>query len=132
MSARWLKLDAQNRVQRTLLQGIAVTVVLPAIDAALQVFVQALTAGGAGFNWGQVAGLAGMSALTAASMAVASYVHRMVLDPSSVPSAQPPRPAGVTASQAPATDPAAEPPRPRTSDAALIRWPDDYDPSKGD
>jgi len=130
MTARWLRLDASNRAYRTLLQGVAVTVVLPALDAALQTVVQAVTTGGAGFNWGQVAALAGTSALTAASMAVASYVHRMVLDPSSVPSAQPPRPAGVSAAQAPATDPATAAPPARAPDAMRSRWP--ADPDKGD
>jgi hypothetical protein len=119
----WLRRDAVNRVWRTLLQGVAVTVVLPALDAALQALVQALTTGGAGFSWGQVAGLAGTSALTAASMAVAAYVHRMVVDPSSIPSAPPPRPPGVTAAQGPATEPQDVP----RTDAFRYRPPDDPD-----
>lgn len=105
MTSRWLKSDAKNRAWRTVLQGIVPLVVIPAADAALQVLINALGTGGK-FDWGQVSASAGVAALTAGLMAYSAYLHRMVLDPSAVPSAQPPRPPGVTAAQAPATDPA--------------------------
>jgi hypothetical protein len=41
-------------------------------------------------------------------MSVAAYVHRLKLDVSAIPSAEPPRPPGVTERQAPATDPTKE------------------------
>jgi hypothetical protein len=118
----WLRSDAQNRAFRTLLQGVAVTVILPALDAALQVLTRALGSGS--FSWSQVGGLAATAALTAGGMSVAAYVHRMVLDPSSIPSAPPPRPAGVSEAQAPATEAAVVSPR-RAPDAARYRWPED-------
>jgi hypothetical protein len=129
VARNWLKADAKNRAWRTILQGILpATVVIPAIDAALQVLITALTKGGT-FSWGQVAASAGVAATTAGLMAYSAYLHRMVLDPSSVPSAQPPRPPGVTAAQAPATDAAATHTEPRT-DAFRSHSPDDIE--KGD
>ena len=102
----WLKNDAKNRAWRTVLQGLVAVVVVPALDAGLQVLVKALTAGGT-FDWGQVLASAGVAALTAGLMAYSAYLHRAVVDPSPIPSAQPPRPPGVTAVQAPATEPTA-------------------------
>ena len=104
MASRWLKADGRNRAWRTVLQGVAAVVLIPAADAALQVLIDALTHGGP-FDWGRTATLAGISALTAATMALAAYLHRTVVDPSPVPSAEPPRPPGVSPAQAPATTP---------------------------
>jgi len=104
--SRWLKLDAGNRAWRTILQGLLVTIVLPALVAGFQVLQNAVTDGGP-VDWTQVRDTALKAAVTAAMMAVAAYLHRIRLDPSPIPSAQPPRPAGVTEMQAPATAPAA-------------------------
>lgn len=100
----WLKNDAKNRAWRTMLQGMVAVVLVPAADAAIQVLVKALTSGGE-FSWSQVLASAGIAALTAGLMAYTAYLHRAVIDPSPIPSAQPPRPPGVTAVQAPATEP---------------------------
>jgi len=105
---RWLKLDAQNRSFRTLLQGVFAVVIVPALVAVFGVIQQAIEANGiSGVDWNQVGDNALKAGLTAAVMAVLAYVHRLKVDPSVVPSAQPPRPAGVTEMQAPATAPAA-------------------------
>lgn len=91
---RWLRLDALNRVWRTVLQGLVVTVLSAAGDAAIQVGRAALedAAGGRAVDWRQVAITAAYAAGTAALMAVTAYVHRTRVDPSPIPSAQPPVP----------------------------------------
>lgn len=103
----WLRLDALNRTWRTLLQGAAVTIVIPAADAAWQVIQRAALDRMAGqpFDWGQVGNSAAGAAVTAALMAVAAWLHRAKVDPSRIPSAEPPRPPGTTEIQAPATAP---------------------------
>lgn len=87
-----------------MLQGLLAVIVLPALDAGLQAVVMQ-TSGGQAFNWSRTGGLAATAAFTAALMAVTAYVHRAAVDPSLIPSAQPPRPPGTTAAQAPATEP---------------------------
>jgi hypothetical protein len=129
MPRSWLANEGRNRAFRTALQGIVATVLLPALDAFVQVVAQALTNGGAGFNWGQVGGLALAAAMTAGTMAIAAYVHRTVVDPSQVPSALPPRPPGATAAEAPLTEPPVAHSAAR-ADAFRPRWPDG--PEKGD
>ena len=104
MASRWLRADGKNRAWRTVLQGVVAVVLIPAADAALQVLVDALKHGGP-FDWGRTAALAGTTALTAATMAGIAYLHRTVVDPSPVPSAEPPRPPGVSPAPAPATTP---------------------------
>jgi hypothetical protein len=126
VATTWLKAEGQNRAWRTLLHGMVATVLVPAIDAAIQVLVRALSAGGT-FNWGQVAASAGVAAMTAGLMAYTAYLHRTVLDPSSFPSALPPRPPGATATEAPLTEPPQTQPR---TEAFRSRWPDE--PEKGD
>jgi hypothetical protein len=108
MANSWLKLDAKNRAWRTILQGLVAVVLLPALDAALQTVMVEVTHSQGRFDWGRVTGLAVASALTAVTMSVAAYVHRLKLDVSAIPSAEPPRPPGVTERQAPATDPTKE------------------------
>lgn len=91
---RWLKADALNRAWRTVLQGLVVTAAAAAGDAAVQVVQKALTdvVAGHGFDWREVATTAAYAAGTAALMALAAYVHRYRVDPSSIPSALPPSP----------------------------------------
>jgi hypothetical protein len=91
---RWLKLDALNRAWRTVLQGLAVTVLGAAGDAAIQAVHAGLqqAAGGQSVDWTQVRTTALYAAGTAALMAIAAYIHRAKLDPSPIPSAQPPAP----------------------------------------
>ena len=103
---RWLKLDAQNRSFRTLLQGVFAVVIVPALVAVFGVIQQAIEANGiSGVNWNQVGDNALKAGLTAAVMAVLAYFHRLKLDPSRISSAQPPRPMHTTEMQAPATAP---------------------------
>lgn len=102
----WLKLDAQNRAFRTLLQGVVAVVLVPALVAGLPVLVQAVTDGGGGFDWSRALDTAWKTGLAAAVMSVTAYLHRSKVDPSVVPSAQPPRPPGTSEVQAPATAPA--------------------------
>ena len=102
---RWLKLDALNRAWRTLLQGVLMVVIVPAVDAGIQV-VQREALGmwaGQGFDLHRLGIAAGTAATTAAGMAITAYLHRLKLDPSSIPSAQPPLPPEVHPSAAPAT-----------------------------
>lgn len=88
----WLADDARNRAWRTLLQGIAATVVVPAADAFVQVVQSAVADSVVSyrFDWRQVGVSAAVAAGTAVTMAVAAYLHRLKLDPSGVPSAAPP------------------------------------------
>ena len=104
---RWLKRDALNRAWRTVLQGVVAVVLVPAADAAVQVVQRDLLGmfGGGPFDWRRTLISAGLAATTAAGMAVTAYFHRLKVDPSPLPSAEPPRPPGVTEQQAPATTP---------------------------
>lgn len=104
MASSWLKLDAGNRAWRTLIQGVVALVLLPALDAALQVVQRQLLNEGGGFDWRRTATLATFAAMTAVTMSLAAYVHRLKIDPSPLPSAEPPRPATVTERQMPATE----------------------------
>lgn len=104
----WLKKDAVNRAFRTFWQAVGGTIVVGLTDVAYQVLDYFLSsATGQVVNWHEVWTWAGRAAVLAVVMPVLAYLHRTKLDPSSVPSAQPPRPPGVTAVQAPATDPTA-------------------------
>src|SRR5690348_3514684 len=100
---RWLKIDALNRAWRTVLQGV----VTAALGAAGDVVLQAVRSSWfehRPMDWRQTGSIALGAAATAAVMAVLAYLHRTVIDPSSVPSAQPPSlPMGVR--QPPATTP---------------------------
>lgn len=100
----WLRADARNRAWRTILQGLLAVVILPACDAVLQVVMKVIVAGEP-IDWRRTAALAAASAMTAAVMSIAAYLHRLKVDPSSIPSAQPPRPPGTPVGAAPATDP---------------------------
>jgi cytochrome c biogenesis protein CcdA len=109
---RWLKADAANRAWRTVLQGMAVAVLSAAGDAVLQVLQRAVAEGATShrFDWHQVATTAMYTAGTAALMAVVAYLHRLKVDPSPMPSAEPPAPP-----PSPPAPPATEPmePEPR-------------------
>jgi len=83
---RWLKIDALNRAWRTVLQGIVTAALGAAGDAVLQAIQ------GGQFNAAQVGRTALYAAGTAAVMAILAYLHRAKLDPSSIPSGQPPAP----------------------------------------
>lgn len=98
MNLNWLKRDAWNRVWRTILQTAALVVVAPAVDAAVQVvkLAAADAAVGNGFDWNQVGRTALSAAVMGASMSVLAYLHRRFLDPSSIPSGQPPEPPRAT------------------------------------
>jgi len=85
---RYVALDAQDRSrwdQGRIREGQT------ALDAALQV-VRATLASGGPFNWGEVGATALTSASMGATMAMLAYIHRLKLDPSSVPSLLPPPP----------------------------------------
>jgi hypothetical protein len=97
---KWLKVDALNRAWRTVLQGIATAALGAAGDSVLQA-IQLAQHGGR-FEWRAVAGTAAGAASTAAVMAVLAYIHRAKIDPSAIPSAQPPAP---PVGNAPATTP---------------------------
>lgn len=103
---RWLAADARNRFLRTLLQGIVAVVLVPVGDAVVQVLQAALADAVVShrFDWRQVGMSALVAAGTAATMAIAAYLHRLKLDPSGLPSATPP-PAPVTAATPASTDP---------------------------
>lgn len=89
---KWLKRDALNRAWRTFMHSIGAAAIIGAVDAVIQVVVNALSvsATGAEVDWKQVATLAGSAALTAAVTPVLAYLHRLKLDPSPIPSATPP------------------------------------------
>jgi hypothetical protein len=101
----WLQRDALNRAWRTVLQGIVAIVLVPAVDAAIQVAQRDVLGmfRGEPFDWRRTLTAAAVAAITGGTMAITAYLHRLKLDPSSVPSAQPPRSPGSTAAQAPAT-----------------------------
>ncbi len=108
---RWLRLDALNRAWRTVLQGIVVTILGAAGDAAIQAvraaFVDA--AAGRSVDWTEVRTTAVYAAGTAALMALAAYVHRAKVDPSAIPSALPPAPPAGTPPGAVDTRPTGRP-----------------------
>lgn len=91
---KWLKRDALNRAWRVILQTVALVVIAPAADAAIQVVKLAAADAMAGksFDWGQVADTALNAAWVGASLSVLAYIHRRFVDPSPIPSAQPPAP----------------------------------------
>ena len=125
---RWLRADAQNKAVRTWLQGILAVAVVPALDAAVQVLQLALarTAVTHRFDWREVATSAGLAAVTASTMVIAAYLHRLKVDPSRVPSAEPPAPPSTTVPPPATTTPGLLPtPRPISeADAAAFeaRW----------
>lgn len=90
----WLKRDALNRAWRTILQTLMLVVVAPAADAALQVVQRSLVDSmmGQPFDWDQVGRTAMYAAGSGAAMAILAYIHRTKLDPSPLPSAEPPAP----------------------------------------
>lgn len=94
----WLNRDALNRWWRTILQTVALVVLAPAADAVLQVAQLAIAdaAAGNGFEWTEVVETAKYAAMMGASMSLLSYLHRRVLDPSAIPSAEPPAPPRAT------------------------------------
>lgn len=94
MNLNWLKRDAWNRAWRVILQTVALVVIAPAVDAAVQVFNLAVVdaVAGKGFDWDQVAQTAVSAAWVGASLSVLAYMHRRFVDPSRVPSAEPPTP----------------------------------------
>lgn len=98
---RWLRVDALNRAWRTVLQGIVATALGAAGDVVLQA-VQKSWFDHVPLDWGQVGQTAIYTAGTTALMAILAYLHRAKLDPSSIPSAQPPAP---PVGSAPATTP---------------------------
>lgn len=83
--------DAANRTWRTVLQGAVVVGTIAAATALLEW----LEAGD--FSWRTL----GVSAGTAALMAVLAFLHRTVLDPSGLPSALPPANPGPPAEPSP-------------------------------
>lgn len=90
----WLKADARNRMARAGLQALVAFVLIPTMDAALQVMqhIAVDTAAGRPFDWQRTGTVMLVSAVTGAVIAVLSYLHRLKLDPSSIPSALPPAP----------------------------------------
>lgn len=94
---QWLRIDALNRAWRTVLQGIVTAALGAAGDAVLQGIRDTHP-----FDWQQVGRTALGAAGTAAVMAILAYVHRAGIDPSPIPSAQPPAP---PVGAAPATTP---------------------------
>jgi hypothetical protein len=87
----WLKLDALNRAWRTVLQGIVASALTAAGDVVLQA-VQKSWFDHSPLDWKQVGQTALYTAGTTALMALLAYLHRAKLDPSAIPSAQPPKP----------------------------------------
>lgn len=85
----WLAADGANRAWRTILQGAVATVLASVGDAVLQSIQGQLAAGG-GIDWAQVAHTAEATGSTALLIAVLAYLHRTVVDPSALPSGQPP------------------------------------------
>jgi hypothetical protein len=118
---RWLAADARNRALRTVLQGVVAVVLVPVGDAVVQVLQAAFADAVVShrFDWHQVLTSALVAAGTAATMAVAAYLHRLKLDPTGIPSAAPP-PAPVTAKSPASVDP---PPAVQSFEIPL-RYPD--------
>jgi hypothetical protein len=87
----WLRADGANRSWRTIAQGIVATGLIAAGEVVRQVVMdQALN--GTPIDWRQVGVRAAMTGGAAVLMAVLAYLHRVKVDPSSVPSALPPDP----------------------------------------
>lgn len=97
----WLQADGANRAWRTVLQGIAASALTAAGDVVLQA-VRDSALSGAGIDVRQVLTTAGYTAGTSVLIAVLAYLHRVQVDPSAVPSAQPPDPLPATVLQSPA------------------------------
>jgi len=118
---QWLAADARNRALRTVLQGIVAVVLVPVGDAVIQVLQGALgdAVAGKGFDWHQVLASALVAAGTAAVMAISAYLHRLKLDPSPIPSAEPPVPP-----VGPATPASSDPP-PTGRTAIPLRYDDE-------
>lgn len=93
----WLKLDAQNRALRSLLQAAAVSVFMAVVDTVIQA-VQ-IWAGGASWDWHELGDTTAKTAVMAGLLPVAAYLHRLRVDPSLLPSAEPPPPPIVDRSQ---------------------------------
>lgn len=105
----WLKKDALNRLWRTFYQAIGYAIVASVLGVVEQVAERVLTdaVSGAAIDWSEVWLWTRGGLLAAVVMPILAYLHRRKLDPSAVPSAEPPRPPGVTRVQAPATNPTA-------------------------
>jgi hypothetical protein len=88
---KWLKVDALNRAWRTVLQGIVAAALTAAGDVVLQA-IQKSFFEHTSLNWSSVLKSAAAVAATTALMAVLAYLHRTVVDPSAIPSGQPPAP----------------------------------------
>src|SRR5690349_7533330 len=88
---KWLVVDALNRAWRTVLQGIVLTALSAAGDVVLQA-VQKSMFEHMPLNWTQVGETALYAFLSSVGLAILAYLHRAVLDPTNVPSAQPPAP----------------------------------------
>ena len=92
MTPEQMRRDARNRAARALLQGALATVVVPALLAGLEVVRDALAV--EPVDWHTIALHAASVALTTAIAAIitalSAYLHRLVLDPSAVPSLRPP------------------------------------------
>lgn len=87
----WLRLDGLNRAWRTVLQGAVAAGLTAGGDVLLQVIMDdALN--GRPVDWGQTGTRAAWTAGAAVLMAILAYLHRTRVDPTSVPSAQPPAP----------------------------------------
>lgn len=99
-AGRFLRTDGINRAWRTFMQGVGAVVLAAAGDAVLQVLQKALVQGATThrFDWAEVGVTSLYTGGTAAVMALLAYLHRTRVDPSPIPSAQPPAPpAGVPA-----------------------------------
>lgn len=79
MSPEFVAADARNRAWRTVLQGLAATVILAALTAAAGV-LQVAVGSQEAVDWSAVAGNAGSAAGVAALMALLSYAHRIFGD----------------------------------------------------
>lgn len=103
MNLKWLKRDAWNRAWRVILQTLALVVVAPAVDAVVQVIQIAVVdaASGKGFEWTQVGETALNAAWVGVSLSVLAYIHRRFVDPSRIPSGQPPEPPPATGGPVP-------------------------------
>jgi hypothetical protein len=100
----WLRVDALNRAWRTVLQGIVTAALGAASDVILQ-GIQTSWFDHAPLDWHEVWRTAYRAAGTAAVMAVLAYFHRAKIDPTGIPSAQPPAPPPGAATNPPATTP---------------------------
>lgn len=103
----WLKKDAINRLWRTFYHAIGYAIVASVLNVAEQVLDRLLsdTVSGVEIDWSEVWLWTRGGLVAAVIMPIIAYLHRKKLDPSGFPSAEPPRPPGVTGVQAPATTP---------------------------